>query len=160
MLEDLPDAALHVVLSFLNVRELGSVRRLCSSLDQGASETDDLWRPLFRFTYPVDFVSADALETSSPWYSRLKSWVALQDRWRAARSGCTQAVDVLSSQSLFCMNSLGDGRFACTGAEGVVRVLSPTASGGIKVVSEWDTGGVGHLGLSVDIAAQTLVTCG
>ena len=163
MLDALPDAALHNVLAFLSLRDLGFARCTCTAL-RTAGEVDDIWRNLFSFCYPVDVVAAEVLGSMAeppPWHCRLRNWAALQGRWRGARSGCRQTISTLSaSHSLFCMNSLGDGRFICSGSEGVVRVLAPTAGGGVRVTSEWDTGSAGHLGMSVDIAAQTVVTCG
>jgi len=64
----------------------------------------------------------------------------MQDRWRGARAGCMQSSSTFSHQALFCLNALGDGRFACAGAEGTVRILAPTDSGGLRVSSEWDAG--------------------
>lgn len=162
MLDALPDAALHGVLAFLSVRDLGSVRSTCTTI-QTAGGADDIWRPLFATRYPVDFAFVDAREAAPeppPWRASMSSWAALQDRWNGKRSGCKQVVSSFSAHALFCMSSLGDGRFICSGAESTVRVLSPAPGGRVRVTTEWDAGGSGHLGLSVDIAAQTVVTCG
>jgi hypothetical protein len=166
MLDLLPDAVLQRVLSFLPPKSLGWVRESCR-IAKEVGFVDDLWHPLFAKYYPVDVAYAastfDAFPERQPWFNRYRSWAALQDRWRGKRPGCTQASASFSSgNALFCMNSLGDGRFICTGAEGVVRIIARDGPGRVRVTSEFEAGedGHGHLGMAVDIAAQTVATCG